>query len=235
MASVRMSERRTATPAIFRTIGAHQTAPPWMLDVPAPAASYAFPRHGVSAPAPVAIETPVVETASVVASLPPPPPIPSVSPPAPSIPAPPPGPDPRLAEALVALASAREDVVARTREELVSLATEIARAILEVELTSRPELHRGLLAAALDVLGPGTAPRIRVAPDAFDAMVAGLGGRSCEVGGRRVEIEIDPTLEGNGVVLDAGDARVDASVDARLASVRAALLTARRTANREAA
>jgi len=231
-----MSERRTATPATFRTVGAHQTAPSWMLDVPTTTASYAFPRHGVSAPAPVVVETPVVEAAPVVASLPPPPPsIQSIAPPAPSIPAPPPGPDPRLVEALGSLASAREDVVARTREELVSLATEIARAILEVELTSRPELHRGLLAAALDVLGPGTAPRIRVAPDAFDAMVAGLGGRSCEVGGRRVEIEIDPTLEGNGVVLDAGDARVDASVDARLASVRAALLAARRTANREAA
>lgn len=186
-------------------------------------------------PEPVAAEAaPVVEARPV--SIAPPPRIASIPPPrlASIPPAAPAGPPPALLEALQALTSARDEAFARTTDEMISLAVDLARVLVDAELESRPELHHTLVRAALDVLGEGASPRIRVAPDAFDAMVASLGGRTFEWHGRRLELEVDHSLTGPGAVLELGDGRVDAMLDSRLASVRAALVRAQGS-GREAA
>ncbi len=232
-------EDELVTKAAFPRAGAPSLASRDELEPEAARSSEAPPESGEHL-APAALAEP--ETAPVQAApapeLPatPAPRLASIPPPrrASIPPAPPAGPPPALTDALQALASAREEALARTTDEMLSLAVDLARVLVDAELESRPELHHTLVRAALDVLGEGTSPRIRVAPDAFDAMVASLGGRTFEWHGRRLELEVDHSLTGPGAVLELGDGRVDAMLDSRLASVRAALVRAQGS-GREAA
>lgn len=240
-----MSEPQRAT---FRSVGPAQGAPAWMASESVAVTAHVFARHvdpeAAAAAAAVVASAPVPEAAAPVREVAPeeeavvvprqsrPP---SLVPPLPPRPASMPPASAALSDAARALLTARDEIVTDVQDELLALAIEIARAVIDTELDARPELHRRLVGAALDVLGPGVAPRVRVAPETFDAMIAGLGGRSFEVGGRRLELEIDPTLTGAGVVLEAGEARVDGTLEARLASVRAALARARHGATSEAA
>jgi hypothetical protein len=135
---------------------------------------------------------------------------------------------PALLEAAEALATARTELLAHAEGELVELAVEIARSILGAELEARPELHRSLVRAGLDVLGGESTPRVRISPESFDAIVTATGSRTLEAHGQRVELEPDPSVRGAGALLDAGSASVDGRLDTRLERVRAALLVARR-------
>jgi hypothetical protein len=133
-----------------------------------------------------------------------------------------------LGTATEALGVARAEIIAHAEGELVELAVEIARAILGSELEARPELHRSLVRAALEVLGTEATPRVRLSPEAFDAILTSTGSRAIDAQGQRIELEPDPTLRGAGAVLEAGSASVDGMLDTRLERVRAALLAARR-------
>jgi hypothetical protein len=133
-----------------------------------------------------------------------------------------------LIEATEALATARTELLAHAEGELVELAVEIARSILGAELESRPELHRALVRAGLELLGGETTPRVRLSPESFDAILTATGSRTIEAHGQRIELEPDPSVRGAGALLDAGSASVDGRLDTRLERVRAALLVARR-------
>ena len=137
---------------------------------------------------------------------------------------------PALLAATEALATARTELLAHAEGELVELAVEIARSILGAELDSRPELHRALARAGLDVLGGEVTPRVRLSPESFDAIVTATGSRSLEAHGQRIELEADPSIRGPGALLDAGSSSVDGRLETRLERVRAALLAARRGA-----
>jgi flagellar assembly protein FliH len=134
-----------------------------------------------------------------------------------------------LTEAASALAVARSELLAHAEGELIDLAVEIARSILGVELETRPELHRSLVRAGLDVLGAEATPRVRVSPESFDAILTTTGSRAVESHGQRVELESDPSIRGAGALLDAGSASVDARLETRLERVRDALQAARRS------
>lgn len=139
-----------------------------------------------------------------------------------------PGVPPALTAAIEALTAARAELFAQAEGELVELAVEIARSVLGTELETRPELHRTLVRAALDVLRGESAPRVRLSPEAFDAILAVTGSRVLETQGHHVQLEPDPQLRGAGAVLDGGSASVDGRLDTRLDRVRDALLVARR-------
>lgn len=219
-----MSEARAAT---FRTVGSAQATPTWMVAPHECVASAAFPRHGVPIASPPPAPEPMPEpepapTSDVVPS--------SAAARVPSIPAPPPvpeiaTPDPALLDALAALASAREETIAHLEADVTSLAVDVARALIDAELEARPELHRRLVQSALETLGPGT-PRVRVAQTSYDAMVRALGGPTFQIEGRTLTIEVDPALTGAGVVLETSDARVDGTIESRLAAIRAELARA---------
>jgi hypothetical protein len=135
---------------------------------------------------------------------------------------------PALLEAMDALATARGELLAHAEGELVELAVEIARSILGVELETRPELHRALARAAVEVLDGEATPRVRLSPESFDALLTATGSRTLEAHGRRIELEPDSSVRGPGAILDAGSASVDGRLETRLERVRAALLVARR-------
>jgi len=233
----RRNEARSIRSATFRAVGATHALPVWMAQTDVGIAPHSFPRHGRASEPAREIAPPEPDEGSTSGEHPvvsaPPPRIASIVPPPP--PPAEPTPDPVLVEAARAFLSARDRALAEAQDELIAMALEIARAVLDIEIDARPELHRRLVTAALEVLGPGTTPRVRVAPEAFDSMVAGLGGRTFEVDGRRLELEIDASLSGNGVVLEAGEARVDGSIEARLSQARVAMARARHGAASEAA
>lgn len=215
-----MSDARAAT---FRTIASAKATPEWIVAPHEVVATAAFPRHGmpiaapiedvIEAPAPVSDVVPM-DADVRVPSIPAPPPVPEI-----------PTPDPGILDALAALATAREQVIARAQDEVLRLAVDVARAVIDAEIEARPELHTQLVKAALEVLGPGS-PRVRVGAAAYEAMTRTIGGRSFELDGRRLEIELDASIHGSGVVLETNDARVDATIDTRLAGVRAEIARA---------
>lgn len=135
---------------------------------------------------------------------------------------------PGLSVAIEALTAARAELLAVAEGELVELSVEIARSLLGAEIEARPELHRTLVRAALDVLRGESVPRVRLSPEAFDAILGATGSRVLEAHGQRVELEADPELRGAGAVIEGGSSSVDARLETRLERVRDALLVARR-------
>jgi hypothetical protein len=237
-------EALEAVPAVFRRVGEAKSAahdesglrerPMFVAAAPVVAAPVVAAPVAPTAPS----IRPVAQAVEPATSLPPPA-APSVPPSMSSPSAPPsslagksipPAPSFALLAAIEGLEAAREELLSSAGDEIVAIAIEVARTLLDAELESRPELHRQLVRTALEVLGPGAAPRVRVSQEAFDSMIAGLGGRSFEEAATRLELEIDPTLSGAGVVLEAGAASVDGRLDTRLSAVRTALTRARREA-----
>ena len=238
-----MSEPRRV---VFRAHAAKAREPAWLAKHEEAVRPLSFPRAHESevappsiGPAPLAPKEATPEPASAVLVSAPPPPLVEPSRASASIPAPyvetPAVPNQAILDAVRALESARAELMAHAEEELSELAIEIARALIDAELEARPQLHRHLIRAALDVLGPGSVPRVRVSHETFDVVIDALGGRSIDAFGHRVELEIDAALSGPGVTVEAGSASVDGMVATRLSRVRTALLAARKSPIEEAA
>jgi Flagellar assembly protein FliH len=130
--------------------------------------------------------------------------------------------------AAVELAIARAAVLATTEGQLLDLAIAIAAALIEHEVERDPELHSGLVRAALNTLGDCSRATLRTSPDAFEAIRNTLGGERSEVDGVRIDLVADSTIPGLGCVVDAEHVRVDATVAERLRSVRIAFEDERR-------
>ncbi len=127
-----------------------------------------------------------------------------------------------FAEAALELAAARNRVLAQAEGELLALAVEVARAIVEEELRSDPQLHLTLARSALQAIGEAEQVVLRASPSAYDAILEAQGGAFLVVHGTRVEVQVDPTLQGLGCVVETGEARVDGRVEERLRAVRMA-------------
>jgi hypothetical protein len=172
----------------------------------------------------------------VMSRLPPPPAIGSLIPGARS--APPPANDTgqellrehaqQFANAAIELAAARAAALAGLEGELLDLSIEIASAIIEREVTREPALHAALSRAALGSLGDATQVTLRTSPEAFNTIVASLGGEHTEVRGVRINVLADINIPGLGCVVDGDNVRIDATVSERLRAVRNAFEEERR-------
>ena len=104
--------------------------------------------------------------------------------------------------------------------EVVDFALDIARAVLQRELTVSVDPGRDALIRAIDA-GPERPDLVaRLNPDDVEL----LGDISQLAPGRSVRIVADPAVAPGGCLLDAGSARVDADIPAALDRVRVALL-----------
>lgn len=133
-----------------------------------------------------------------------------------------------LVEAITDLALARERAVAELEPEVLDLAVFIASAVLEEELTVRPELHMRLVRSALAALSPGGTARIRASRASYQALVDHYGSPRVDVDGVRLDVTLDAALEGYGVMVEREAERVDGRIGPRLERVRKALADARR-------
>lgn len=138
-----------------------------------------------------------------------------------------------FARATLELASLRARTLLGIESELLALAVGIASAILEREIEADPELHGTLARAAIAALGDVSSARLRASREAYRAISEAYGEAALDVDGVRVQVVLDHSLQGLGVVAEAGASRVDGRIGERLGAVRRALEAEHRRAAAE--
>jgi flagellar assembly protein FliH len=119
-----------------------------------------------------------------------------------------------------AVREARRQALESSEESLVLLAAAIARRIVGRELSTDPSLVRAWVREGIASLGSEDRVEVRVAPH----LAEHIGTIDCEIAGRALtDLVVDPTLEGTQITIVGRYGHVDASFEARLAAVKAAL------------
>lgn len=126
----------------------------------------------------------------------------------------------RLADAVAAaaakVAEQRRSAVLQAERELVSLAVDLAEALVQHELAVGRSAAVGALERALGLVPSGEDLVVRLHPgDVIDAV--DLQGR---IPDRQVLVVADPGVEPGGCVVDAGPCHVDAQIGPALARAR---------------
>ncbi len=206
---------------------------PYQSSAPEAAAALS-PAHG-AVPAPVApasrppmrdsVPPQVLRRSSLPPRLsaPPPPVVITRPPTAPPVPAITPAEQLAYVHAALELASLRARTLAQTEAQLLELAVAIAETILERQIERDPTLYAPLARAAVAALGDTRSAKLRVARAGFRAITEMHGEEPVEVDGVRVELVLDNSLEGLGVIAESGASKVDGRVRERLAAVLRAL------------
>lgn len=126
----------------------------------------------------------------------------------------------RFEEAVVDLATARQELLAQAESQILDLAIRISETIIETEVEARPELHESLVKAALRCVEGERSVELQVAPAAFALLCERFGGSKFEKNGVAVVMHEKAELHGLGCVVETGNVRVDGRVHQRLLAVR---------------
>ncbi|MBL8173839.1 MAG: hypothetical protein JNK48_04170 [Bryobacterales bacterium] len=114
------------------------------------------------------------------------------------------------------LASLRARLRREAEQDVIRLASAMARRILRRELSIDPEAIAGLLKTAFDRLDMREASRIRVRPEDRDAVCAHLS----RIGSpQRIDVVADPSLERGALLLECSRGQLDASVETQLEEI----------------
>lgn len=115
-----------------------------------------------------------------------------------------------------ALGSLRSRIRREAEQDVIRLATAMARRILRRELSIDPEAICGLLRTAFERLDMRETSRIRVRPEDRETVAAYLG----RIGSpQRIEVIPDPALERGALLLDCDRGQLDASVETQLEEI----------------
>lgn len=121
-----------------------------------------------------------------------------------------------LARSVTQITSVRARLRREAEQDVIRLASAMARRILHRELSIDPEALSGLLKTAFDRLDIRETNRIRVRPEDRDAVAAYLA----RIGGpQRIEVIADPSLERGAVLLECDRGELDASVETQLEEI----------------
>jgi hypothetical protein len=135
-----------------------------------------------------------------------------------------------FARAAIELAAARQTALAEVEHQLLELSVSIASVIIEREIETHPDLHGKLARAALSALTTSGTPTLRASRESYGAILDVFGEPFVELDGAKVRVELDPSLEGLGVVAETAHVRVDGRVTERLRMVLRAMEDERRRA-----
>jgi flagellar assembly protein FliH len=127
----------------------------------------------------------------------------------------------RMAQTVEELERLKTSLVHQTERQVVQLALALARRVVLRELTLDPDLIAAIAHVALERLSDGSPATIRLHPEDY-AVVAGRRGN--QWAGADVSVVPDPALARGGCVVESGFGVIDASVDAQLGELAAALL-----------
>ncbi|GBC98992.1 Flagellar assembly protein FliH [bacterium HR17] len=122
-----------------------------------------------------------------------------------------------------ALRSELASLMARTEELLTELALEIARKVVEVEITSNPEVVRHAVSQALQELRGGTVT-VRVNPDDFVLLEQHINLLDLSAEGVTVRLVPDESVERGGVVAESEQGAVDLQPTTKFALLRTEVL-----------
>ena len=127
----------------------------------------------------------------------------------------------RMAHTVEELERLKASLVHQTERQVVQLALALARRIVRRELTLDPDLVGAMAHVALERLGDASPATIRLNPEDY-AVVASQRGESWA--GTNVSVVPDPALPRGGCHVESAFGVIDASVDAQLGELAAALL-----------
>lgn len=136
-----------------------------------------------------------------------------------------------FAHGALELASMRARLLSQLESELIELAVHVAEVFIEREIEIDPGVHGVLARTAIEALGEAQSARLRVSREAYRAISEVYGEAAIEVDGVSVELLLDHSIEGLGVIAESGASRVDGRIKQRLAGVMRALLAEHRRNN----
>lgn len=138
----------------------------------------------------------------------------------------------RLAATLEELSTLHGQMMRQAEGQLVELSLAIARRVLHREVSVDPELAAALAHVALERLG-GTSPAvIRLHPDDYTRVT---GHDTDPWNGRDVKVVPDPAVARGGCRVESEFGYIDASVDAQMDEMAAAMLGDAMTSTRQGA
>jgi flagellar assembly protein FliH len=127
----------------------------------------------------------------------------------------------RVAQTVEDLERLKTGLVHQTERQVVQLALALARRVVMRELTLDPDLVAAMAHVALERLGDGSPATIRLHPEDYAVVAAHRGEQWA---GSHVSVVPDPALPRGGCLVESAFGVIDASVDAQLGELAAALL-----------
>lgn len=128
-----------------------------------------------------------------------------------------------FARAAAELATARAELLENAESEILDLAIEVARGIVEREIDRDQEQHRLLVRAALRPFGDMPSVILRASPEAYDAIHGVFGDTRVEIDGVQIGLRSDSSLTGLGCIAETERGLCDGRLQERLRRVREAL------------
>lgn len=118
----------------------------------------------------------------------------------------------KLSTTIEELGQLRTDIIQRTERQMVQLALSIARRIVQREISLDRSLLVAMARVAVERLGGHASATIRLHPDDYAAIVAGL---SAESETPHVQVVADPAVQRGGCLVDSDFGFMDVSPDAQ--------------------
>lgn len=133
-----------------------------------------------------------------------------------------------FAQAALELGAERAAILYAVEGDLLDLAVAIAEVLIGRAIEREPALHAALACAALDAIGRSREVVLHASRASHDAIVEAFGENVVELEGVRVQVRLDPAIDGLGCIVEDGASRVDGRVTERLRAVRRAFEDERR-------
>ncbi len=140
-------------------------------------------------------------------------------PPSPSAPAPAAADDSRLKSAIEHLRQYSSRLAEQTRSDALEIGFQVARRILETELTTSPAPLFGLIRSAVQRLGEARKVTIRLNPGDLARIQTPEGAPDLGLTVAQVELLPDSTLETGDCIVESELGRVDGRLSTRLAEL----------------
>ena len=126
-----------------------------------------------------------------------------------------------------AMEAGRANAIAVVEEDAAALAVELARTLIDHELSQTDDTVSAAIRRALRLTAPGEELIVRLHPDeVIEATELQAYVTDC-----RITVVPDESVEPGGCVIDAGPCRIDAQIESALGRVRWALLSANHPAD----
>lgn len=130
-------------------------------------------------------------------------------------------------EMIEALHTERRRLVSEARDDMLKLAFRVAGQIVERTVEMEPRVVEGMVERALSHVRGESDVELRVHPDDRQVIDAARPTFEAELGGARIRVQEDDSVDRGGCILETDMNRVDARVGVQLDSLRAALGSAR--------
>jgi hypothetical protein len=129
----------------------------------------------------------------------------------------------RVAHAVEVLRLQAERLAEQARSDALELGFQVARRVLEAELSTSPEAFFALVRSALKRAGDSRKVVVRVHPEDARRLQPALSQGGLGVAVANVEVQADPTLTAGDCVVDTDFGKVDGRLSTRLDELRRAV------------